>query len=197
MIRRLLFSILVALPVAAVAQSAGFQSLTMQSSKGTAFGRYSLRLADPDRAQDPKMWQGPLTISSGSASCNAELSLVTSVYAASGQDFVIVLTSSGSSAIAHFVELQSCAEKWSPLKTPSAAVKVAGYRLSFLPACEGGGSNAPANCSAARVYLVHQNEPPSYLRSASYKLTEKELGVGFIGEAKVIDPHTPRAMIVK
>jgi len=196
MIRHLLFVILGCLPATACAQAGGFQPLTMQAGKDTVFGQYSLRLADPDNPEKPTMWQGPLTISSGSASCSADLSLVTAVYGAPGRAFVTVITSSGSSAIAHFIELASCAEKWPAIKRAASDVKVAGNRLSFLPVCEGGASNAPAHCTSARVYVLQEDAPPSYLRSASFKLTEKELGVGFIGEAKVMDPHTPRAMIV-
>jgi hypothetical protein len=143
------------------------------------------------------MWQGPLTISSGSASCTADLSLVTAVYADPGRGFVIVLTSSGSNAITHFVDLASCAEKWPAIKRAASDVKVEGNRLSFLPVCEGGGNNAPADCTSARVYLIQDDAAPSYLRSASYKLTEKELGVGFVGEAKVMDPRTSRAKIAQ
>jgi hypothetical protein len=62
--------------------------------------------------------------------------------------------------------------------------------------CEGGGNNAPALCTSGRVFLIQDAAPPRYLKSASYKLTAKELGVGFSGEARVIDARTPRAMIV-
>ena len=196
MIRFVLFAIGLCVCVAAGAQSAGFHPLTMQNGQNSTAGQYALRLAEPDNAEKPTMWQGPLTISSGSASCTADVSLVTAVYAAPGRSYVIVLTSSGSNAIAHFIELASCAEKWSPVKRAASDVKVDGNRLAFLPVCEGSGSNAPAHCTSARVYIIQDDAPPSYQRSASFKLTEKELGVGFIGEARVLDPHTPRAMIV-
>jgi len=196
MIRLLLISILASVSVAASAQTGGFQPLSMQSAMGTPFGPYSLRLADPDNAAKPTMWQGPLTITGGGASCTAAVSLVTAVYAAPGGSFVIVLTSSGSNAIAHFIDLASCAEKWPAVKRAASDVKVAGNRLSFLPACEGGGGDEPSQCSSAGVYLIHDDEPPSYLRSASYKLTAKELGVGFTGEARVMNARTRRAIIV-
>jgi hypothetical protein len=196
MIPRLLLSIFAILPVAACGQSGGFQQLVMQPGKDTAVAQYSLRLADPDNPDKPGMWQGPLTITDGSASCTEDVSLVTAVYAAPGRSFVIVISASGSNAIAHFIALASCAEKWQPIKHAASSVKVAGNRLSFLPVCEGGGNNAPALCTSARVYAIHVDSPPAYLSLDSYKLTEKELGVGFIGEAKVMDPHSPRAMVV-
>ena len=120
----------------------------MQASKDATVGQYVLRLAGPDNAEKPTTWQGPLTITSGTASCAADLSLVSALYAAPGRSYLIVLTSSGSNAIAHFIELASCAEKWPPIKRAASDVKVAGNRLSFLPVCEGGASNAPALCAA-------------------------------------------------
>lgn len=196
MIRGLLFAMVGAVSVASSAQSGGFQPLSMQPGKDTAVAQYSLRLADPDNTDKPTVWQGPLTISNESRSCTANVSLVTGVYAAQDRDFVIVLASSGSNAIAHFIELASCGEKWPSIKRAASSVKVQGNRLSFLPTCEGGGKNAPALCSSARVYAVQGNSPPTYMRLDSYKLTEKELGVGFVGEANVLDPHSPRAMLV-
>jgi len=196
MIRSVLFAIGFCLCAAACAQPGGFQPLTMQSGKDSTVGQDALRLADPDNAEKPTMWQGPLTIAGGSASCTADVSLVTALYSATGKSYVIVLTSSGSNAIAHFIDLAACGEKWPPIKHAASDGKVAGNRLSFLPVCEGGGSNAPAHCTSARVYLLQDDVPPSYQRSASFKLTEKELGVGFVGEAKVMDPRTPRAMVV-
>ena len=196
MMRCLLIAILACLAVAAWGQAYGFHTLSFGSGKDTRFEQYSLRLADPDSAQNPMLWQGPLTISSGGVSCTADVSLVTAVYAGAGRSFVIVLSSSGSNAIAHFVELASCASRWPPVRRAASGAGVAGNRLSFLPVCEGGGKNAPALCIAGRVYRVKNDAPPAYIRSESYKLTAKELGVGFAGEAKIMNPRTPRALIV-
>lgn len=196
MMKSLILAIAALLPIAAHGQGTGFQPLSMQPGKDTTVAQYQLRLTEPDNAEKPSMWQGPLTISNGSASCTADVSLVTAVYAAPARDFVIVLSSSGSNAVAHFVALDSCAEKWPAIKRAAGSVNVAGNRLSFMAACEGGGKNAPALCTSARVYVIQADAPPSYRRVLSYKLTEKELGVGFIGEAKVMDPRTARAIVV-
>ena len=196
MIPRLLLAAIAAIAVPASAQSSGFQPLMMRAGQDTAMAQYSLRLADPDNPDKPTMWQGPLTISHAGSSCTADVSLVTAIYGDRERSFLIVLTASGSNAVAHFIELASCAEKWPPIKRAAASVKVVRNRLSFLPECEGGGNNAPASCSSARVYLVQNDAPPSYRRLESYQLTEKELGVGFVGEARVMDAHTPRAIVV-
>ena len=187
---------LACLSLAAHAQSGGFQPLPMESAKATTFEQYTLRLAGPDRADKPTMWEGPLTVSSGGASCSVDISLVTEVYAATGRNFLIVLSTSGSNATASFIELASCGSKWPPIKRSASTVKVAGNRVSFLAECEGGGRNTPAQCTSARVYAIGHDSPPAYLRSESYKLTAKDVGVGFTGEARVMDAHSPHAMIV-
>ena len=194
--KKLVLATIALLPLAARGQGSGFQPLVMQPDKDTAVAQYRLRLADPDNAEKPAMWQGPLTIASGGGSCTAGVSLVTAIYAAPGRDFVIVLSSSGSNAVAQFVGLGSCAEKWPAIKRAATSVRVAGNRISFLPACEGGGKNAPALCTSARVYVMQAGRPPLYRRVLSYKLTEKELGVGFVGEAKIMDPRSARAIVV-
>jgi len=194
--KSLLMAAIMLLPLAARGQASGFQPLMMHPGKDTSAAQYQLRLAEPDNPEKPAMWQGPLTISRGSASCNADVSLVTAIYAAPGRDYVVVLSSSGSHAVAHFVELASCGEKWPSIKRAASTVKVAGNRLSFFPACEGDAKNTPALCTSARVYTMQAEAPPLYRRVLSYKLTEKELGVGFIGEAKIMDPRTARAIIV-
>ncbi len=184
------------LALAVSARSGGFRPLPMQNGKDTVFEQYALRLAEPDNADKPTVWQGPLTISSGSASCTADVSLVTAIYAAPGNSFAIVLSTSGSNAIANFIELASCASKWPAIKRAASAVAVAGNHLTFSSVCEGGAKNAPALCSSARVYVIRYDSPPAYQKAASYRATAKELGVGFTGEAQVMDPRTPRAMIV-
>jgi hypothetical protein len=196
MIRAVLMAALGCLPLAARTQSGGFQPLPMESAKATTFKQYTLRLAGPDKSDKPTMWEGPLTVSSGGASCSVDISLVNEVYAATGRDFVIVLSTSGSNAIVNFIELQSCASKWAPIKRSASTVKVVGNRVLFLAACEGGESNAPAQCTSARVYAIGNDSPPAYLRSESYRQTAKDVGVGFTGEARVMNPHSPRAMVV-
>jgi hypothetical protein len=194
--RVLLIVTMASLYLAAGAQSGAFQQLPMENGKDTNFEKYSLRLAEPDNPEKPTVWQGPLTVSKGSASCTADVSLVTAIYAAPSRSFVLVLSVSGSNISADFIDLASCAAKWPPIKRAASAVTVAGDRLSFMPVCEGGGKNAPALCTSARVFLIQDAAPPAHLKSASYKLTARELGVGFSGEARVMDPRTPRALVV-
>ena len=189
-------ALIATLALSVFAQSGGFQPLLMQNGKDTVFEQYALRLAEPDNADKPTLWQGPLKISSGSASCTAAVSLVTAIYAAPSNSFAIVLSSSGSNAIADFIELASCASRWPAIKRAASGVIVAGNRLTFLPVCEGGAKNAPAQCTSARVYLIRNDSPPAYLKAASYHATARELGVGFTGEAQVMDPRTPRAILV-
>ena len=196
--RRIFIAILACVAVAAQAQSFfGFQPLPMENGKDTVFEQYALRLAGPDNPDKPTMWQGPLTISGGKTSCMADLSLISGVYAASGWNYVLVLSTSGSNAIVHFIELNTCAAKWPAIKRAASAVNIEGHRLSFSAVCEGTAKNPPSLCTSARVFALDDDSPPAFLKSESYKLTRKELGVGFSGDARIIDPHTPRALIVR
>jgi hypothetical protein len=196
MTRCTLVAILATISLAAQGQSGGFRELPMKNGEDTTFGQYAVRLAGPDNPDKPLLWEGPLTIASGGSSCTADVSLVSSVYAAPSASFMIVLSSSGSKAIAHFVEAASCASKWPDLKLSASNVRIEGNRVLAFPTCENGSSNEPALCASARVYAIANEAPPLYLRSESYKLTRKELGVGFTGEARVMDTLTPRAIIV-
>jgi hypothetical protein len=196
MIRCAWLALLACLPLESQSQSGGFSELSMKNGADTTFAQYSLRLAGPDNPDKPVLWEGPLTIANGSSSCTADISLISSIYAAPGASFVIALSSSGSKAVVHFVDAASCASKWPDLKLSASRVRAQGNRLAASSVCEGGSSNEPSLCTSARVYEIGNDAPPSYLRSESYKLTRKELGVGFTGEAKVMDPRTPRAIIV-
>ena len=195
--RHIFIALLACVAVAAQAQSFGFQPLPMENGKDTVFEQYALRLAGPDNPDKPTMWQGPLTISGGKASCVADLSLITGVYAARGWNYVLVLSTSGSNAIVHFIGLDSCNPKWPAIKRAASAITVEGSRLSFSAECESTGKNSPSECTSARVYELSEDTPPAILKSESFKLTRKEVGVGFSGEARIIDPRTPRALIVR
>ena len=196
MIRCALLAILASIPLTLQGQSGGFRELPMKNSGDTTFGQYVIRLAGPDNPAKPVLWEGPLAIASGSSSCTAAVSLVSAIYAAPDASFFIVLSTSGSKAIVHFIEAASCGARWPELKLSASTVRVEGKRLAASPACESPGSNEPSLCTAARVYQIGQDAPPAYLRAESFKLTRKELGVGFTGEARVLDPRTPKAMIV-
>ena len=110
------------------------------------------------------MWEGPLTVSHGSASCTADVSLVTAVYAATGRSFVIVLSTSGSNADR---ELHRAGDvlhpEWPPIKRAASSVKVAGNRLSFMPVARAG--EAMRRLSALRPACTPfgDDSPPAYL----------------------------------
>jgi hypothetical protein len=125
------------LSIAAQAQSGGFHRLSMQGETDSTFGAYAIRLAEPNDAIKPTMWQGPVTISQGRKSCTADISLVSAVYVSSVHPFIIVVSASGSNTFINFIEPSSCNQKWERLKKSSAGVQIEGDRLSLLPACEG------------------------------------------------------------
>lgn len=177
-------------------QAGGFRQLAFDNGQVARFGAYTFHLAEPDRPDKPTAWQGPLTISAGGKSCAADVSLVTAVYASPEASFLVVATYSGSNTYVHFIAIASCAVKWKAIKAFTEGVRVAGDRLSVLPACDTAGDRSPRRCFAARVYKLTSSTTPKLLKDESFSLTKQTLGVGFTGEAKVVHPRSARAHIV-
>src|ERR1035441_6390100 len=93
----------------------------------------TVTLLDPDKPDRPTAWDGPLRIQlSPAATCEAGLSLVTRVYGASGVDYLVALSYSGSMQYIHFVDLKSCREKWPVRSVYTERIDVAGDTLSVL-----------------------------------------------------------------
>ena len=174
----------------------GFQPLVFSDQQATRFAGHSFRLEGPDQPDKPTAWQGPLTIATGEKSCDANLSLVTAVYAAQEFPYVIAVTYSGSSTHVHFLTIATCAAQWTTYKAFTDGVKIHDNRLSILPACESSASDAASQCSSGRIYRLSKDAAPVILKKASLQLTREKLGVSFFGQAKVIHPKTPQAEIV-
>ena len=194
--RLIALALYVLFSLAAQEHAGGFRQLAFDNGKDATFGAYSFHLAEPDRPDKPTAWQGPLTISSGGKSCEANVSLVTAVYASPDAPFLIVVTYSGSNTYVHFIASSSCAAKWERMKVFTEGVRVADDRLSILPACDSAGMRSPTHCFAARVYKLTNEAAPELLKDESFSLTKETLGVGFTGEAKVVHPKSSRARIV-
>ncbi len=174
----------------------GFQQLVFTAANAITFGDHSFRLAEPNNAEKPTAWQGPLTISSAGKSCEADVSLVTAVYASTEVPFLVVVTYSGSNTYVHFVATQNCKTKWKTIKAFTEGVRVADDRLSILPACDSAGDNSPTRCFSGRVYKLTSAAAPVLLRNESFRLTKDKLGVGFTGQARVAHPKSAQAVIV-
>jgi hypothetical protein len=158
----------------------------------------TVTLLDPDKPDRPTAWDGPLRIQiSPAATCEADLSLVTRVFGASGAEYLIALSYSGSMQYIHFLDLKSCREKWPMRSVYTNKIDVAGDSLSVFPACECPGGSAPCVCSAAQVYRLSAALSPEPLPAAALALTRKMLGVEFAGERKVLRPRTPTAELLK
>ena len=158
----------------------------------------TVTLLDPDKPDRPTAWDGPLRIQlSPAATCEADLSLVTRVYGASGAEYLIALSYSGSMQYIHFLDLKSCREKWPVRSVYTNKIDVVGDSLSVFPACECPGGSEPCLCSAAQVYRLSAALAPEPLTAAALALTGKVLGVEFAGERKVLRPRTPTAELLK
>jgi len=72
-----------------------------------------IQLMAPDDVFHPKEWRGPLRIV---ASCTANVSQVTAVYASRDVGYLLVITHSGAERFARFVDLRTCRDAWDPLK---------------------------------------------------------------------------------
>jgi hypothetical protein len=168
----------------------------MNNAQDTQLGSYSFRLADPNSAEKPTKWQGPLTISRSGKPCTADVSLVTAVYASPDKPFVVVVSYSGSNMLVDFIDSSTCSHKWPELKVFTVGVQVKGNTLSVLPACASTNKNLPVRCSAGRVYKLSSQTSPLLSKPESIKLTQKVLGVGFEGDANVAGPKTPHPHVV-
>jgi hypothetical protein len=158
----------------------------------------TVTLLDPDKTDRPTAWDGPLRIQlSPAATCEADLSLVTRVYGATGADYLVALSYSGSMQHIHFLDLKSCGDKWPVRSVYTERIDVAGDSLSVLPACECPGGSAPCVCSAAQIYRLSAALAPEPLPATALALTRKILGVEFAGERKVLRPRTPTAELLK
>jgi hypothetical protein len=178
------------LPFSAAAAQAGFES---------KLGELTVQLFEPDNAQSPKAWEGPLKLvhaKVGSA-CTADVSLVTKVFGASGAGYLVVVSSSGSKQFIHYVDSKSCAPAWPALELYTEGIEISGDRMTVQPGCECPGDAAPCECSAARILKLTSNAAPAELAEESRALTQKILGVAFTGHAKVKDPKTSRAVLIK
>ena len=179
-----------------------FKALTFHAAgdggafEATTSGRV-LRLLAPDEAGNPTVWDSALRITNAAtySQCAAEPWLVTDVYASSGADYLVVLSYSGSTRYIHFVESESCREKWSPANIFTEGITVAGDLVTVQPGCECPGGAAPCQCSAASVFQLAANRAPALLREQSLALTRSVLGVEFEGNAKVFRPKTPSAQL--
>ena len=189
----LLYSVLF---VAPQQHDGGFQQLAFTTAHDPTFGAYTFHLAEPDHPDKPTAWQGPLTISSAGKSCEADVSLVTAVYASTEAPFVVVVTYSGSNTYVQFITAANCKAKWKTIKAFTEGVQVADDRLSILPACDSAGDNSPTRCFSGRVYKLSSTTAPALLRDESFCLTRDKLGVGFTGQAKVAHPKSAHAQIV-
>ena len=158
----------------------------------------TVTLLDPDKPDRPTAWDGPLRLQlSTAAPCEADLSLVTRVFGASGAEYLIALSYSGSMQYIHFLDLKSCREKWPMRSVYTERIDLAGDSLSVLPACECPGGSAPCVCSAAQVYRLSAARSPEPVPAAALALTRKILGVEFAGERKVLRPRTSTAELLK
>ena len=189
MMRASLLALLAAATSCFPAHSQTFTRLSFQDGKETtAAAGLRLQLHDPDNPASPTLWQGPLSISSGSVPCEAHVSLVRDVFVSSTGKLAVVVSISGSNTFVDFFNPHTCARKWPTLSAFSGGASVDGDRLSLLPACEAMGRTY--SCSAASVLRLRDDVPPVRLPAASRALTRRTFGIAFTGSRTLLHPPT-------
>ena len=169
-------------------QKLTFQKLVFQAGQETTIAGLRFRLEDPDNPSSPTLWQGPLSIASGSTSCTVDASLIRDVYLSASGKLLLVVSLSGSSTYVAFFNPATCARKWAPIKAFTQSVSVEGNQLLLLPACACEVKGQPCSCSAGRVYALQDNSPPLLQPASSRALTKSKLGIAFTGTRSFAHP---------
>ena len=88
-----------------------------------------VQLIAPDDVFHPKEWRGPLRIV---GSCTAGIAEATAVYASRDVGYLLVISHTGETRFAHFVDLHSCRELWQPLQA-HIPIQVTGDAIQIVP----------------------------------------------------------------
>ena len=154
---------------------------------GSAFGvRFELRA--PDSLTNAQVWEGPLSITTGTSTCQPDASLIRSVYQSRDGHTTLVVSISGSSTFVSSFNTSSCAQQWRVIKAYTEGASIRGTRLQVLPACECPGDNKPCTCSAGSIYKLYAGKPPTLLTRESRAFTKDTLGIAFTGTRDISNP---------
>jgi hypothetical protein len=160
-----------------------------------AVGRLALTLHNPDVAERPTVWEGPLEIRAASRTCIAPLELITDVYVDSPHTTALVVSYSGAATYVDFIDTAACNGRWPQIEAFTDSVRVSGDRLTIHSACVGDASRS--QCFATQVYTLAPTMPPALRDEESRSLTKAELGVEFTGDAYVAEPRTANARLLE
>lgn len=161
-------------------------------------GPWIVELDNPDREDNPQVWQGPLRIAPPEderRTCLFEATFVTAVYYADRGQRLLVQSQRGAHIFLDLVEARRCQAK-DGLSALTRGVEVEGNRLRLRPFCDcEEGAERRCICEAGRVYQFDDDCDAQLLPRQSDQLTGEELGVEFSGRREVFAPGTPQARL--
>lgn len=172
----------------------------VESFVSTAEARgVTLQLGAPNREAAPDVWDGPLTLAQGDQRCTAKedwVSLITKVFVSYDGRHVMLESYSGSSTSVLVVNARTCALE-QQLSMSTGGIEYGRAALVAASACECGDVAAmECTCDGAKKWTI---EPSCQLKldeAASRALTREEVGVEFLGQAKVKRPNTREAALL-
>jgi hypothetical protein len=161
-------------------------------------GNYNLTLMWPDDPKKPRVWDSPLIITDLSSGkfCETEALLITEIYNIGKNQMLVVLSYSLPHEYIHFIDMQSCNNKYPTLKFFTERIVVTNDRIIVFPGCELSTEGAAYNCSAGQVIAFDKDYRPIIMEEEAKELTKKVIGIEFKGVRKVLNPKTPNAALV-
>lgn len=173
--------------------------IASQNSLYTAVaGAKQLTLTDPDYPVNATEWSGKLTVTdmTSKRSCaTRENRSVLEVYAPEDGQFAVLLSHDAQARIIDFVDLQTCQYRYPSIQTDSEQVQISYNQIVIFPwcFCPPDNKDKVCECHAAQVYSFSTGYKPVLAEDASKKLTQQEIGVGFVGTEKIQGPRTKGA----
>lgn len=139
------------------------------------------------------LYLGKLKVKTPSAPspCEIPVNLVSSVYLADSQQVLAITSWSGSTAFLTWIDAKTCENIFSASGyTPKIVIQK--NRAAMSGECECGD---PCVCNSAQIFSMDSNCRPKLLEEESKKITQKELGVSFLGARDVFNPKTKKAQL--
>ncbi|WP_026439933.1 hypothetical protein [Acidocella facilis] len=120
-----LLALLAALALTAPADAAPCPVTPLQNhGADLVFGAFKAHMVSDSDPGNSAAWEGPLIISAGGKSCEADISIITPPFFLAGAHDLYVTTYSGSESTQYLVDARNCHVLWaSPLFTGNPALR--------------------------------------------------------------------------
>ena len=162
------------------------------------YGAYEIILTDTLKSKaTPEVWDGDLAIRNSKTGhpCRLNVSMVAEVYGRERGNSIISVTEVGAGEYFHFINVETCSEKYTRLHAYSKRPHIQNNRIVSGPVCERLGNNK-ASCTQAEIYALDADDRPVLLEKESLAHTQQVVGVAFMGERLVENPETKNAKLL-